>query len=88
MTYIVFKHVLPSLQLSPSNRLLMIFVPQLGARRKGENSGRESGGEERGEKESGGGESGGEERGEKESGGGERMGEVRGHFSELGMLSK
>ena len=36
MTYIVFKHVLPSLQLSPSNRLLMIFVPQLGARRKGE----------------------------------------------------
>ena len=54
MTYIVFKHVLPSLQLSPSNRLLMIFVPQLGARRKGENSGRESGGEE----------SGGEERGE------------------------
>ena len=36
MTYIVFKHVLPSLQLSPSNRLLMIFVPQLGVRRKGE----------------------------------------------------
>ena len=33
-------------------------------------------------------ESGGEERGEKESGGVERMGEVRGHFSELGMLSK
>ena len=98
MTYIVFKHVLPSLQLSPSNRLLMIFVPQLGARRKGESGGVESGEVERGEKESGGGErgekeSGGAERGEKESGGGEsggeeRMGEVRGHFSELGMLSK